>query len=400
MINGLAHLVVDMGNSETRVITMFGKNAKGNARKTLSVIPNRFALHDRNIVIADPISEDNSSIFESSGEAAGQKVMGTYAHGLLVDREYSSSMMRPTAIGSKYSEVTTVLTLQAALLEGYRAVAEFSNADIQDVDVDWNVTVLLPPADMGLPTDEDSGLNQMVRLIRSIDKISFSMPKLEKEIRIQDVGVLPEGMCAYMGVLFKSPDVIREGYEHLLTDSVFIADIGGGTTDFLLIEQGKPVESSKVTVSIGGSNVDMNVRAAIKAKYRVNLTVPQGRNATLNGTFRNGGLTEDCRDIIADAKRTVAQNMTNSLIEAFELSGTDIRSVNQLLVVGGGAEPGKAEGIEPIGNYLVETMKHYAPNISLVQLPEERRVTEDGERILAPISPRILNIRGAATMAG
>ena len=43
MVTGNATLVVDLGNSETRVKTYFGKTAKGNFRTRLSCLSNRYS---------------------------------------------------------------------------------------------------------------------------------------------------------------------------------------------------------------------------------------------------------------------------------------------------------------------------------------------------------------------
>ena len=42
MVEGKASLVIDLGNSETRVMTIFGKTESGDPIQRLSILPNKF----------------------------------------------------------------------------------------------------------------------------------------------------------------------------------------------------------------------------------------------------------------------------------------------------------------------------------------------------------------------
>ena len=73
MITGTAKLVVDLGNSETRVMTIFGKNTKGRPKKRLSVLDNRYsALPEDKLDIytsGDTYTDENSKVFSQPNGA-------------------------------------------------------------------------------------------------------------------------------------------------------------------------------------------------------------------------------------------------------------------------------------------------------------------------------------------
>ena len=71
MITGTAKLVVDLGNSETRVKTIYGKTAKGNVRERLSILDNRYSIvPDEKLDLylkGDTYSSESSYVFERNG---------------------------------------------------------------------------------------------------------------------------------------------------------------------------------------------------------------------------------------------------------------------------------------------------------------------------------------------
>ena len=108
-----ANLVIDLGNSETRVLVQSGKTKSGLIRQQLGTISNKFVTVEEGYEIPENYDEDNTIVFETpEGEF--------FANGLLVEREYESMSVRPTAIEQKQDSKVTMLTLQRAFFEGFR----------------------------------------------------------------------------------------------------------------------------------------------------------------------------------------------------------------------------------------------------------------------------------------
>lgn len=404
MITGTAKLIIDAGNSETRVTAMYGKTKKGVTRRRTTILSNRYAVIDPTAELPTDVDEFNSAIFTLSGEMNGNPVSGEYGSGLLVAREYSKAVIRPTAMKKKFSSITTFLTLNMAFMEGYRLIASMNGTTVDSVDVEWEVSVLLPPGDVGSSTIAGSGVQQMAQMVRSVKQINFSMPQITKDITVVEGGirVVPEGFAAYMGVVYLPDHSIRPGYEGLLDENVMIIDIGAGTTDFTVIDRGTPVENTKYTINTGGNNV-ATALARIYATENggVNIGMPAASRAVVTGFVRDGAARVDVTDMISRAKSEVAATLIGGVAEFFEQNGYNPRSINQLLVVGGGAETSDIEGMRPISDFLVAEMKTYSPNVGIVDLPTEtRQDPETGTPIEATVSPRTLNIKGAAILAG
>ena len=68
MVEGRASLVVDLGNSETRVETIFGKTKTGRPRKRISILSNKFGeLPDERLLKNPDYDSENSKVFEVEG---------------------------------------------------------------------------------------------------------------------------------------------------------------------------------------------------------------------------------------------------------------------------------------------------------------------------------------------
>jgi hypothetical protein len=385
MVTGTAKLVVDLGNSQTRVNVLFGRNNKGIPRSKISVLSNRYAeipAHRIKDFISDGIySEEDSVIFTLNGTC--------YCNGSLCDTEYAQTSFRPTAMEKKYGSLPTKLALINAFRKGYETVARFAQCDMGSLDLKWEVYLLLPPEDM------DNGRKKLAEVARSIDHIDFQLPEIRKDIVISSIMVYPEGLCAFLGTILRGKDSIREGYEYLITnrERTLICDVGAGTTDFLMVRGSELVSTSRFTRDIGGNNVHRLVQRSLRNQEGIVLPDSDVAIGCETGYVKSGGLTVDIREHIADAKRRVSQQLVEAVQEFFESSMIHIQTIHNILVVGGGAEPG-TDGIEPISTYVVEYIQQLAPNIKVLSTPSE--VTESG---VTKLSPRMLNILGASIMA-
>lgn len=386
MITGTAKLVVDLGNSETRVKTMYGKTSKGMPRGKLSYLDNRYSTIPENkiqpFMDGGNYNEENSSIFEVENGLY-------YCNGDICNIELMLTSFRPTALEKKYESQVSKLTLINALKQGIVDVANFSNCDVDIVDVDWELYLLLPPEDI------DLGAKKLAEMAMSIKHIDFILPNLHKDIRIKKVSVNPEGMCAFFGVIFKNKGIIRPEYRYLIepNESTVIFDIGAGTTDILLVKGNKVVQSSRFTKEVGGNNIHRLVQRSLRNEG-ISLPDEIVREGVNTGFVKSGSRIVDISKEIADAKQAVSMQLVDAVQEFFESSMINIRTISNILVCGGGAELSENEKIQPISNYIVNYMRRLSPDIRLVNLPKV--MVADKEET---ISPRLLNVIGAGILA-
>ena len=88
--------------------------------------------------------------------------------------------------------------------------------------------------------------------------------------------------------------------------------------------------------------------------------------------------------------------MIDGLTSYLEGNGYPVRSIENLLVVGGGSLASQVEGVESLSTYLVDRLKDFAPNIELVTFQEN--LDEDGNQEVET-NPRLLNVLGAGVLA-
>lgn len=387
MVNGTAKLIIDFGNSSTRIQTKFGNTQKGNPRVKTVEVSNSFARmteEEATRHIAEGVYNDEESrIFLTSGG-------DIYCNGEICTNEYGKLVERPTAMVEKQDSVITKWSTMVAFAMGYRAIAEFTNSDIDSLDVDWDVVVLLPPDYV------DRGAEVIRNMITGLNSIEFKMPEFKKEIKVNSVKVFPEGFAAFIGVLFEGVGKIREENKHLVNPSVTVlmVDIGAGTTDFLLVRGGKVVQSSRFTRNTGGNNVHQTLRRTMKRKG-IALKDSAAREACTVGYVYSGAEKISVLSEIAEAKTEISRDLIDALIEYFESTMIEVQSINYIMTVGGGSAESDVEGIRPISDYLYDYIKSISPRIGRVEMPVIKK--GDSEK---KMDCRMANVIGAGILAG
>lgn len=385
MVYGVATLIVDLGNSETRVKTYFGRTQKGNRRSKLSYISNVFSTIEREDDLQRALGNseyngNNSKVFSVNGIK--------YCNGMIQDSEFNATSFRPTAQDKKYTSLSTKLSMYCAFMRGYEDISRWTQTDIESLSVEWNVTVLLPAGDL------DLGAEKLADMIKNLESLNFEMPNVKKDLNILRVNVLPEGFAALLGVMFQSYGKLRPGYEQIADKDTYtlIIDIGAGTTDISVAKGGKVISNSRKSVEVGGNNVQVAVKKMLSKKGLNRIKDTWFREACETGILRVGVNRLEIFDEINSAKSMVAVKLVNAIKEFLEENTVDIMDVSYLLVCGGGAVVN--EGItelEPIANYITKYLAEISMGIELIDMPDYE---DDGE--ILQVSPRLLNIIGAS----
>ena len=369
-----ANLVIDMGNSETRVLVQSGVGRSGLIRQRLVTLSNMFSQITEGYQVPETYTDEDSYIFRTpEGEL--------YGNGLLVEREFSMGSLRPTSLDPKPTSKVTMLTIQRAFFEGYRILGEMERCSPKSLDVTWKVVFLLPPNDIS------TGAKVLYDRISELKEINFVFPEFHADLKIAGVQAYSEGFAAYIGTVMGRGFRVNADYQHLLTSKTLVVDIGAGTTDFFVIEGMDTIDSTRLTLPTGGNNIIARLNQALVSK---NIQLPKSEleKGVIEGKIKDG------RNTINLTK--VANILIGGLTSYLEANGYPLRSIENLLVVGGGSLASKVEGVESLSTYLVNRLKDFAPNIELVTF--EEKVNEYGEQ-LPETNPRLLNILGAGVLA-
>lgn len=402
MIQGCATLVIDLGNSSTKGMVLFGKDAQtGKYRERRFDLSNQFALVSPDYVVPSDYSDMTSTVLSIDAEVNGKQVLGTYCNGEVQQKEKPTGILRPTATRKKYELDTTALSFELSFLYGCKAIMNMSRVnDFSQLDITWKVVTLLPPGDV------DDGKDKIESIIRSIKKINTSYPVCDTNINIDRVVVLPEGYCAYIGVVYDKGRVFRPDYKFLNEETVIVFDVGAGTTDCMLIKNGKLVQTSKHTVNKGGNNVLQIVKRELELQG-LSLEDSDIQNGIIKGYVKDGAKQISIVDIVNKAKMEVASIITEDFTGYLERTDIKVRSVGYILVCGGGSmSDSECEDIKPLSEGLVNNFKELSPNASLIDIPTHivtklDESSEDGvyKKVEEKISPRDLNLIGASILA-
>lgn len=401
MIQGNATLIVDLGNSGTRGMVLFGKDSQtGKFRERRFDLSNQFAMVSSDYVVPSDYSDATSTVLSIDAEVNGKPVKGTYCNGEVQQKEKPTGILRPTATRKKYELDTTALSFELSFLYACKAIMNMQRiSDFSQLDITWRVVTLLPPGDV------DDGKDKIESIIRSIKKVSATYPLCNITINTEKVVVLPEGYCAYIGVVYDKGHIYRPDYKFLNDETVIIFDVGAGTTDCMLVKNGKLVQSSKHTVNKGGNNVFQIVKRELELQG-LELEDADIQNGIIKGYVKDGSKQMSIVDIVNKAKSEVASIIIEDFIGYIERTDIKVRSIGYVLVCGGGSmNDSDCTEIKPLSEGLVNNFKELSPNASLIDIPthviSKPSDDEDGamKKVEEKISPRDLNLIGASILA-
>ena len=402
MIQSKAKLTIDFGNSETRVRISVNQG-DGKSIKRKMVLSNRFAPVEAGYTPSGDYSTDTSTIMildddPDRGIVGGSRIV----NGELAAKEFYDALGKPTAMDKKYTNQYTKYSLQLVVLHAYRAVMQILRAtSLDNLDITWDVVVLLPPGDL------DEGTPVLQQMIKGVGSFSYAYPAVKLPFKVDKVGVFAEGYCSYVGACFEDDFSIRKGYEDVVEDVTMVIDIGAGTSDMIIVEGGKPIRKTRCSITSGGNQVTSRVR--LKAKSRLNARVSELaiEEAMQTGFLKSGSTKVDISDIIREEKENFARNIVAEVQDFFELTEFPAVTIGKVLVCGGGAidsdMPGASERTGSMAAGIVTFMKKLSPNFQLVPLPVIEMVTcnPDGtpEKVVGTASPRDLNLIGGSILA-
>lgn len=392
MVTGTAKLVIDLGNSSTRVRVTYGKNSKGISRMRKTELSNRFhnlgPAEDtgelRRLLENDSYSPENSTIFKLNGEY--------YCNGKVCQSEYNGGSIRPSASGlRKYEDMACKLALANAFRFGYESVMDITGSELEALQISWELVLQLPPEDL-----DGDGPRRLAELARSITHIDYLMPNMSVDVSIAQVKVYSEGMCALVAIVLENPQKPRPEYSYLQDpeELTMIIDIGAGTSDLSLAQGIKIITSSRYTANIGGNNVAEKLDDLLRRK-KLRLSDKIISGGAVSGKIKLGSTMQDISKDVDIARSEVAQSLINETNKFLERNSYSLQSINNLLICGGGAVESEIPGVQSLAEYVIKYIKQIAEYINVIELPYV--TNEDGVR--EKVSPRELNIIGATILA-
>ena len=155
------------------------------------------------------------------------------------------------------------------------------------------------------------------------------------------------------------------------------------------------INSTRLTLPYGGNNIIARVKQALLSK-NIQLPNKEIEKGVVEGKIKDGRNVINLAKSLSIFKTEVANTLIDGLTSYLEGNGYPVRSIENLLVVGGGSLASQVEGVESLSTYLVNRLKDFAPNIELVTFQEN--LDENGNQEVET-NPRLLNVLGAGVLA-
>ncbi len=394
------HLVIDLGNSETRSTLKYRPVAGGVVAERTWIDSNNFCPYyrDGEPQVPEGYSPDKSTIFSISGaklwhtgSSEPKLYGGTFINGELVEvGEFSEVPVKPSNSERKYSSLPTILAFCNSVIASVKILlAECPDRLKESEGLIWDLTFLMPPQDV------NRAQMLLPDAIRSVVYINCLFPRIGAiQMSYGNINFLREGFCAYVGTVFTRNGKPRKKYMPCLSSKVMFVDIGNGTTDLGVIDNNRVVTNSLNTISVGGSDIVSKVRTRIYDEMDWDVRYATVEKGCLTGYIKDGSKDVSICKYIDDACREVSQRIIEEIKGYFSEKGIKPREIEFLLTTGGGSISANFEGCKPIGEHLLEYLREKSPNIDLLEAP--RDVNDEGEEYT--VSARLLNIIGASTI--
>ncbi|EQF29649.1 hypothetical protein QEW_4696 [Clostridioides difficile CD160] len=381
-----AGLLIDLGNSESRFRVIHENKSIAHTifkRNEFVKLPQKYNVPDRYF-------NKNSTILKLKADEENKKSR-LIANGLIVEREFSDTSVRPTALHTKTSQDVTYWTIRLGFKEAIMYLSEYYKKNPENIDFTFDVGVLLPPI------EEDSYGENLCEKIKQIKSIETMLPyALKKEFEINRVFTLAEGVASFMGVMYKVNDkgelVLNDKNERFEKGYVIIIDIGSGTTDVLVVLNSELVERSRNTFELGGNTILALLDKDIQSEYKHVLTEREKENLLETGIFVIGDNKKiDFIDEINEGKESYSAMIQKKVTTMLEGLNISLMSIKGILACGGGALP----IIETVTKDGVPKEKVISPSMSDVLIkyfheanPELSDVSLNG------LNPRHTNLLG------
>ena len=453
-------LAIDIGNSETKAVVVLKNNTPKGFRFIQIRLPNVFSRDSGVPLTHDAFTTGKSWRFRSVGKflnprnvkvdmsSADYRIKGENIFDagdtVSINKEAGRTYRPAGSTRHKTRVDTTVLSLNLIFGEVYNSISEAYEIPLDELKIIFSyVRGMVPPEEFGDKTDPESGQNLLTNIIRSIDRIDFIHPHIQKTITYKDpdnaITVVREGAPGYFYARYgltqqdsSSPleVTLRKQYvdpqgdpnESILAiGASIIVDMGSGTTDLLLMHNGKIVEKQHRSVSEGGATVASRVKTLVGSKVD-----EVTEKNIIDGYATKGFNTRyDLSHYINRGRTQVVNNLINDIHKLISSAGLSIDDIRTILVIGGGAIPftptKKYESAEPlssevgkvkiqsVGEIFQNEIEDEAPYAKVIELPYEKNVERDSSgnvlyngdgkpsEVKVTTDPRMMNVSGLAT---
>lgn len=152
-----------------------------------------------------------------------------------------------------------------------------------------------------------------------------------KEVAPQcEIRVVPQSMGPYYNMLFDDAGDEQKG---VASKSVAVIEVGQFTTDLARVDATVPIESALDSTDGMRVAAEALIRSVLR-EHQITLGLAEATAALVAGSIKNFGKTTDISALVQEAVKPVAERIADKVVQVF---GSDLRTVDEIVVAGGGA---------------------------------------------------------------
>ena len=357
-------VAVDLGASDSRYTTESGQ---------IMVMPNNMVfLPEGELSLLTPDASD----IESCLEVQIRKVDGPACEylpanvliGIMAER-HGKLNERPSAQAAKSEQkINYVSTLVACALSRLKF----------GVDEDIDLYLDVPPLQIHKARAEGFGALLPGNYVVYFPKY---MGGAEVKVNIKTVNIFEEALMALTSFFFNMNGTLKEQNKKYFTGTTLSLDIGASTSDMAITQSGRYMDKSGNTYMIGGNVARDALADSIRERFVIDLPIDILNRTMIEGRLQSGNKYDDVSDLVSEAKVDLAQQLVAHLQTYFERKKIPLRTVNTIVVSGGGSVQSQyvnADGevvktSEPMSYFVTKELTKISDGTEVVEYGEDAR---------------------------
>ena len=334
-------VAVDIGTSETRVSV--------NGVNTLR-IPNNFVFLEKPTPATFTAGEGVLGNLEAHIEGLEDEMVYVLL-GEMAAR-YSVTNQHPSPMMAKHKQRINL----ASIIVG-AAVSRFDKGGNKDTEL----FIALPPIECGRAS------RSLVEQLVGEYKVTF--PKLGRVARVAftNVHCFEESRMAGVAFMEQLTDEVKQG-------TVLSVDIGAGTTDLALFQNGQFREYSAKTYKVGGNTAREFLIDLISDEYDFEPKREEADGVIASGVLKMGNSKVSVTHLVNEAKGKFAITLVERIQQYFRDIECPIQTVNAFLVSGGGSMAGGDKKARSTVSFVIDALSKVCPGVNTIAYDGDARL--------------------------
>ena len=203
----------------------------------------------------------------------------------------------------------------------------------------------------------------------------------EVKVNIKSVHLFEESLMALTSFFFNMNGTLRDEHKKYFTGITLSLDIGASTSDLAVTKAGRYMDKSGNTYMIGGNVARDALADSIRANYVIDLPIEDLNKTMIEGRLQSGNNYDDVSALVSEAKMDLARQLVSHVQTYFQRIEIPLRTVNTIVVSGGGSmqsqyvndEGEVIKTSEPMSYFVTQELTKISNGTAVVEYGEDAR---------------------------